>query len=322
MESTQDQLGEIRRMLGAMTEQMERRMDIMEQRMENHLHGNTLTPGDATPRTLGSKTSEEKLQQPEAKTGGHTGQIISIPKLRGPKEFSGDEKPWSSAMTAAWFRQFEEYMRTTGVPLQSYPVFFGQSLSGSANQWWYYHISEQERQLSWERIKEMVEKRFAPPNELLNNMGKLRRLKQMGGAQAYSNKFNELWQSVRERIDEATALMFYLDGLDDRIRPSIVARQPQNLREAQEDAARTWAASYTAGRGKPRSSQETGQNQNKNNSQKSSNEGGSQKTNTKGGDKNEKDPSKRGSFKCYTCNMEGHKASECPDKGKEKTQEK
>ena len=95
-------------------------------------------------------------------------------------------------------------------------------------QTWYYALEQDEGMPSWERLKELVTRRFGPAIRA-NRLSELARLPWHGAVQDYQERFNAMVCHTPELSPQQKADLF-VGGLPDHIRIDVELRAPRHSR--------------------------------------------------------------------------------------------
>ena len=231
-----------------------------------------------------------------------TGRIKLIP----PEKFKGERNPRDSVKVRNWVRSYESYMVKALVPIHEYARHLDQFLTEDATNWYWNELTQSNRDGSWEKLKELMMRRFSPPNEELDSFSKFRNFKMRDNAKSYATRFSELLQPVVGDFSDKVIMNFFIDGLHDEIKATVLSRGHKDLASAKEDAIACWD-------GIRQVQAATGKKQLKHSWTNRSE--AKEKSEDKKKEPDQQDGSKKpqgNGPKCYNCHRFGHKSDTCP----------
>lgn len=225
------------------------------------------------------------------------------PKLPKPSLFTGER---AASTLQPWLVQLKTHLAATPhLQLNStQAVDVAAAYLGGTALIWYDTLKTAQGQTpfaTWDLFTKAITSHYLPYDQFDDAFGRLKNLKQLGGALTYVNRFNELMLSLAG-MDPHTQKLMFLSGLKPSVREAVEMQKPTDVATAQELAIRADNIQF---QNRSRSSQP-----NYRPAQGSSSSGptpmelGTHTAEPASGEVN--------TIRCYNCNEEGHLAPDCP----------
>ncbi|KAJ0891122.1 putative retrotransposon gag domain-containing protein [Helianthus annuus] len=165
--------------------------------------------------------------------------VVLITKIWSckPIEFSGNE---GAIAALRWIEKTEAVLKISKCVEEDKIMFASNLFKNSALEWWNTILqsrgSDRVYNMEWEEFKNMVERKFCPPNEKEQIANKFLNLRMTGvDSKGYTTLFFEYARIVPTLASpEPVLISRYIWGLISEIRHVVKAARPQTIEEAVE----------------------------------------------------------------------------------------